>query len=81
MTESKYMSISEAANTLGITYVGLQKWLKEGRIEHLEIPSGKRITWLIDRGDFNRFLEENRVRATPKRPAGRPSIVKIGAMR
>jgi excisionase family DNA binding protein len=72
MIEQQYITVAEAARILGVTPRTILNWVQDHRVKHLSIHTVRRGTHLIDRADFQRFIQAHTVEAKPPRKAGRP---------
>ena len=52
MVEERYVTVSEARRVLGVSYITLWRWIREGRISAVRGPSGR---WLIPWGEVERL--------------------------
>ena len=62
----RLLTISEAAQLLGVHQKTLRAWADKGLVPHVRLPSGYR---RFDRADVERLVEEMRVEAQPEKDA------------
>jgi excisionase family DNA binding protein len=56
------LSVMEAAQQAGVSVFTMRAWIRQRRIAHVRL--GRRV--LIAMSDLERFIEMNRVEATPR---------------
>ena len=63
MAGERYVTVGEARRVLGVSYITLWRWIREGRIRAVRGPSGR---WLIPWSEIERLrgssVERARVR-------------------
>lgn len=48
-----YLTTGEAARMCGVAVNSIKRWMRQGRIPHIQTPGGH---WRIPKGDFQRFM-------------------------
>lgn len=57
--KGKFLTVTEAAESLGVTRKTILRWIDEGNLRASRVRAGISRQWFIDREDFSKVLVSN----------------------